>query len=499
MAKNKFYITTAIPYINAKPHIGHAMEFIEADVIARYRRLMGDDVWFLTGTDDNSLKNVKAAEEKGISVSDLVNRNAKLFLNLTQSLNISNDDFIRTIEKRHFNGVQKIWKACEKDIYKKKYKGLYCVGCEEFKKENELIFEEKKEGKKIGYGCCPEHPEDKLEVVEEENYFFKLSRYQDKLEKIIKNDEYKIIPETRKNEVLSFIRQGLEDFSISRSKERAHGWGIPVPEDKNQVIYVWFDALTNYITALNYASDQRLFKKYWPADTHLIGKGILKFHAVYWPAMLLSAGIELPKQLSVHGYITVGGQKMSKSLGNVIDPQDLVKKYGTDPVRYFLLREFPFGQDGDFSLKRFEERYNSDLANDLGNLTQRVVTMISKYLKGKLPAFYIKKIEKRDLSSSISQISKISTLIENLKFDEALASIWFLVSCANQLIDYKKPFALENKKEVEKILSDLVNYLLDIAFFLEPFMPETSKKITKIFSAPKIKPQKPLFPRIYHG
>jgi len=310
MAK-KFYITTAIPYVNAAPHVGHALEFVQTDVIARYHRLLGEDVHFQSGSDDNALKNVQAAEEKKIPVEKFVKQNSDKFYQFKNEniLNISFDDFIRTTEKRHIDGAQALWKACKKeDIYKKKYKGLYCLGCEVFLTEKDLVD-----------GKCPEHKK-KPEIVEEENYFFRLSKYQDWLEKLISSDKLKIIPKTRKNEVLAFIRRGLEDFSISRTKERAHGWGVPVPGDPNQIIYVWFDALANYITALDWHKKGKLYQKYWPADVHVIGKGITRFHAIYWPVMLKSADIPLPKSEFVHGYITVEGEKISKSLGNIIDP-----------------------------------------------------------------------------------------------------------------------------------------------------------------------------------
>ena len=293
----KFYITTAIPYVNAPPHVGHALEFVQTDVIARYHRLLGEDVRFQSGADENALKNVESAEKEGIPVEQLVKRNSEAYRCIKEKLNISFDDFIYTTdEKKHWPGVYKLWKAGEQagDIYKKKYQGLYCVGCEEFKFERDLDEE----------GKCPEHQK-KPELIEEENYFFRLSKYQKQLEKLIESDQLKIIPEKRKNETLSFIKSGLEDFSISRSKERAKGWGIPIPGDDSQIIYVWYDALANYITALGYGRENdKDFKRYWPADLHVIGKGILRFHAVYWPAMLISARIEIPKAIFIHGYIT---------------------------------------------------------------------------------------------------------------------------------------------------------------------------------------------------
>src|SRR3972149_298201 len=340
MQKNRFYVTTAIPYVNAAPHIGFALEIVQADAIARYHRLIGDDTFFLTGTDENGLKNVQSAEKSGIPVQKFVGQNSQRFEDLRGALNLSFDDFIRTTEERHILGAQKLWQACDPgDIYKNKYRGLYCVGCEQFYTEKELVD-----------GKCPEHGT-VPETVEEENYFFKLSKYQNRLEKLIESNELGIVPESRRNEILSFIKGGLEDFSISRSKARAKGWGIPVPGDKNQVIYVWFDALSNYINALGYADDGEKFKKYWLENekrTHVIGKGIIRFHAVYWPAMLLSAGIPLPTEIFVHGYLTVDGQKISKSLDNAtasggapqaagaIDTLALADKNGTDHVPYFL-------------------------------------------------------------------------------------------------------------------------------------------------------------------
>lgn len=473
MTKN-FYVTTAIPYVNAAPHIGFGLEIVQTDVIARYQRLLGKDVYFLTGTDENALKNVQAAEKEGIPTKKLVDRNAKKFFQLKEPLNLSFDDFIRTTEKRHIGGAQALWQACKKeDIYKKKYKGLYCVGCETFYTEKDLVD-----------GKCPEHKK-KPEVVEEENYFFKLSKYQDWLEKLISSDKLKIIPQIRKNEVLAFIRQGLEDFSISRTKERAHGWGVPVPGDPSQIIYVWFDALANYITALGWHKKTPLYQKYWlKADTlHVIGKGITRFHAIYWPAMLKSAGIPLPKQEFVHGYITVEGEKISKSLGNVIDPFELVKKYGTDPIRYYLLREIPAYQDGDFSVRRLKELYNADLANGLGNLVARVAKLCEK------SGFNFK-----PLNSKI--YLWIKKPLEEFRFDEAVSSIWQeKIGGCDRLIDREKPWQLKDKK-LETVLQRLVNEIRQIGFNLKPFLPETAERIEKQFKGPKIKAEKPLFPRL---
>ncbi|MBU0731472.1 methionine--tRNA ligase [Patescibacteria group bacterium] len=476
---NKFYVTTAIPYVNSKPHIGFALELIQSDVIARYHRIIGKDTYFLTGSDENSLKNVQAAEKEGISTQELCDKHSQSFMELKDVLDISNDDFIRTTDKKHFKGAQKLWLACRPDdIYKKKYKGFYCVGCECFYPEKDLVD-----------GMCPEH-KTKPDVIEEENYFFKLSEYQQKLKTLIEKDDIKIIPEHRKNEVLSFIGQGLEDFSISRSKERAKDWGVPIPGDKEQVMYVWFDALSNYITALDYADDGELFKKFWPADVHMIGKGILRFHAVYWPAMLMSAGLPLPKSIFVHGYITVEGQKISKSLGNVIDPVALVDEFGIDAVRYFLLREISPTHDGDFSRERFIKRYNADLANDLGNLASRVANMIEKFFDGELPEVEVE---------NEYDLEKINTLIEEFKFNEALEYVWKLISTANSFVEEEKPWelaAIKNMDKLAKVLTKLKITCLDVSLALEPFLPSTSVAIKKHFSQKTITSIEPLFPRI---
>jgi len=468
----KFYITTAIPYVNAEPHIGFGLEIVQTDAIARYHRLLGKDVYFLTGSDDNALKNVQAAKKKGVPVAKFVRVNSDRFYQLKNALNLSFDDFIRTTEKRHIEGAQALWKACKKqDIYKKKYKGLYCVGCEVFLTEKDLVD-----------GKCPEH-KTKPEVVEEENYFFRLSKYQDWLEDLISKDKLKIIPKTRKNEVLAFIRRGLEDFSISRTKERAHGWGVPVPGNPKQIIYVWFDALANYITALDWQNKGKLYQKYWPADVHVIGKGITRFHAIYWPAMLKSADIPLPKSEFVHGYITVEGEKISKSLGNVIDPFELVKKYGIDPIRYYLLREIPARSDGDFSIQRFEEVYNADLANGLGNLVARVAKLCEK------SGFQFSK-------SKVEFTEGYKKDFKKFQFDEILKIIWIEIRSLDRYLDKETPWKVEDKKKLKIILQKVVDRIRQINYELQPFLPETAEKIEKQFKGPKIKSEKPLFPRL---
>lgn len=469
---NKFYLTTAIPYVNAGPHVGYALEIVQADVIARFQRLLNKDVFFLTGSDENSLKNVQTAEEQNISTKELVDKNAKKFEDLKEILNLTFDDFIKTTEKRHIEGAQKLWLSCKKeDIYKKKYKGLYCVGCESFYTKKDLVD-----------GKCPEH-NTKPEIVEEENYFFKLSKYQDFLKNLISKDKIKITPKTRKNEVLAFIERGLEDFSISRSKKRAHNWGIPVPNDPEQIIYVWFDALANYITALDWQNNGPLFKKHWPADIHFIGKGISRFHAIYWPAMLESAGLSLPKEIFIHGYITINGKKISKSLGNVVDPKKLTEEYGVDAVRYYLLREIPAYSDGDFSIQRFKEVYNADLANGLGNLIARVAKLCER-----------SSFEFKDSKTELSE--KYKKDLNSFKFDSVIKSIWEEIRSLDCYLDKKAPWKIKEEKELKTVLQEAIDNIRQIAYELQPFLPETSSKIKEQFKEPKIKSEKSLFPRL---
>lgn len=469
---NKFYLTTAIPYVNADPHVGFALEIVQADAIARYHRLLAEDVYFLTGTDENALKNVQAAEKEGLQTQALVNKYYQRFQDLKPALNLSYDQFIRTSSSEHFAGAQKLWLACQKDIYKKKYTGHYCVGCESFLTEKDLVD-----------GLCPEHRQ-KPELIEEENYFFALSKYQKQIEQLLVTDQLKIYPRERKNEILAFVETGLADFSISRSVERAKGWGVPVPGDPSQIIYVWFDALANYITALDYAHDAKLFKKYWPANLHVIGKGITRFHAVYWPAMLLSANLPVPQAEFVHGYVTVEGQKISKSLGNAIDPFELVKKHGADALRYYLLAKIPPFTDGDFSIKHFEEVYNADLANGLGNLVQRVSKLAEN-------AEY--NVNKSYKDYKLDQIYQ--DYLNQFRFNEALSWLWQKITQLDQYVDREKPWTKQGK-ELTQILEKPIAEIQEIAFLLQPFLPETAEKIQKVFTGNIHAPQTPLFPRV---
>ena len=475
MINKKFYITAAIPYVNAKPHIGHALEFIQVDVIKRYQELMGFEAKSLSGGDENALKNVQAAEKEGIPIKEFVDKNTELFRRLAIGLNADFNFWQKGSDQdHHFPASQKLWKLCENDIYKKGYKGLYCIGCEAFYTKEELNEN----------GECVEHPGKKLEEIEEENYFFTLSKYREKLLSLIKSDELKIIPEKRKNEVLSFLERGLEDISISRSNQRARDWGVPVPNDPTQRIYVWFDALNVYQSGIGFGWDEETYKKYWPADVHLIGKGILRFHAIYWPAFLLSAKLELPKKIFVHEYFTVDGQKMSKTLGNVVDPYELIEKYGVDPIRYYFLAKFSPFSDGDYSEDKFKETYNADLANGLGNLVSRVAKMAEGFKFDQKTAY-----SKDEILDALTRFGII------YEFDKALELVWNKIADCDQLINDKKVWELSGR-EKETQLTTLISRIRQIAYDLKPFLPDTADKIEEQFKGPKIKSGKPLFPRL---
>lgn len=459
--RSTFYLTTAIPYVNAEPHIGHALEFIQTDCIRRYRQLRGDETFLTTGADENSLKNVQAAEERGIAPAQLCAENAEKFKQLALALNMPFDAFLRSsLPEQHFAGSQLLWQLCIKDIYKKKYKGLYCVGCETFYTESELTD-----------GKCPEHDK-RPEPVEEENYFFRLSKYQKQLEQLVRSGTLKIYPESRKNEVLSFMRSGLVDFSVSRTKGRARGWGVPVPGDDSQIMYVWFDALNIYQTAIGFGNNEKEYKKWWPCDCHVIGKGILRFHAVYWPAILLAAGLLLPKSIFVHGYVTVDGRKMSKSLGNVVDPRALVAQYGADRLRYFLLR-LPAFDDGDFSERALVERANNELVANFSNLFYRVTSFIETHFSGTVPGgtpgseeasvqrWFREKVEK-DFTGAMN----------DYKLNEALGHVMDLCSELNRYFQSKKPW----EQPAPEALYVSANLLKDICILLYPFLPTTATK-----------------------
>jgi len=469
MPKPTFYITTAIPYANAEPHIGFALEILYTDVMARYQHLIGKDIYFLTGTDENGQKMYKTAREHGRDPFDFASEKSAQFQNLADQWNISNNDFVRTTEKRHHKRAKEFWKLVDKngDIYKKEYSGLYCVGCEAFKTEKDLVD-----------GKCVDHDKEP-EEISEENYFFRLSKYQLQLEKLFKDNPDFVYPKSKYNEMTSVLKEGLEDISISRSKEKLP-WGIAVPGDDTQVVYVWFDALIYYLTALGFTSDNdELLKKYWPPDIHVIGKDINRFHSLLWPAMLMSAGLELPKQVAVHGFVTLNGQKISKTLGNVISPFELSDEYSLESVRYFLMREIPFENDGDFSHKKFKERYNADLANGLGNLTNRILVMIEKYADGTVPEvnnIYDDIIEKLDKEIW----PKYNKAMEKFAFNHALDETWKFITYCDQLISDKQPWKMvkeDKNEEVSDLLHHLAEALRHIAVMIWPIMPNTAEKI----------------------
>ena len=460
MAKsNRVYITTSIPYVNAAPHVGHALEFVHADVIRRFHELLGEETFLLTGTDENSLKNVKAAEALSITTQELCDRNSALFKDLVDRINLHYDVFFRSSDKRnHFPGAQHLWELCDQagDIYKKEYSGLYCVGCEAFYTENEL-----------DNGICPEH-KTKPEMVHEENYFFRLSKYQDTLLKLIESGEFEIVSKSRRNEIVSLIKAGLDDISISRSVARSKGWGVPVPGDPDQIMYVWIDALSSYLNGIGFGYDEKNFKKWWPARVHVIGKGISRFHTIYWPAILLSAKIELPKTVFVHGYLTVEGEKMSKSLGNSVSPLDILKRYKTDELRYYLLRDMPTFEDGNFSADGLKDRTNKELLGDLGNLVSRVLTIAER---SKLKSFSGAKV----LESRL-ELDKINELAARMEVHEALEKVMDFVRSCNKYINETEPWKQSGVK-LEETLYNLLESIRVISILMYPFIPETSEKI----------------------
>jgi methionyl-tRNA synthetase len=473
---NTVHITTAIPYVNAKPHLGHVLEWFQADSMARYFRLLGKEVSFTSGTDENSLKNVQAAEKAGKAPQDWLDEYAEIFEKTYQQFGISLTGFRRGSDKeKHWPGVQTIWNICDQagDIYKKSYTGQYCMGCESFYTQDELVD-----------GKCPEHltvPE----TVTEENYFFRLSKYEDQIRELIASNKLRIVSQQFKNEMLGFIDQGLEDFSISRSVERARGFGVPVPGDDTQIMYVWFDALIIYLTAIGWGYDNELFQTFWN-DTnekiHVIGKGINRFHSVYWIGMLLSAGLPTPTSISVHGYITANGQKMSKSLGNVIDPYEVIEKYGLEPVRYYLLKYIPTHSDGDFSYEKFLEVYNADLANGIGNLCSRVAKLC----------------EKADLTLprlTLQMSQQYIDAMDAIELDKAIGVVMNLASELDKSLADSQPWKKDGD-ERRQILEAAVEQICLMAFQLQPFMPETAQKILTHFAQEKVTALSPLFPRL---
>lgn len=504
------YVTTTIPYVNARPHLGFALELVQADVLARHRRHRGDRVRFLTGTDDNSLKNVLAAEAEGVPVQDFVDRNADAFAALRDPLALSFDDFIRTSrDPRHRVGVERLWRRCADsgDLYRKHYEGLYCVGCEQFYTPAELVD-----------GRCAEHGTEPRPVAEE-NWFFRLSRYADQLHALITSGRLRIEPAVRRNEVLALIEGGLHDFSVSRSQTRARGWGIPVPDDPDQVVYVWWDALGNYVTSLGYGTDDPAFDRWWTGATrrsHLLGKGVVRFHAVYWPAMLLSAGLPLPTDVLVHDYLTVDGRKISKSGGTTVDPAELAAEFGTDAVRWWLLREVPRVGDADFTRERLVARANADLAGGLGNLVNRVVTMAHRFRDGRVPEWSTEAegapAEGTErLTAVCREVPRhVDDALADFDFRRATAAVWRIVQEADRCVDGTRPWELARDERagdraagerLDGVLASLVGACRTLADQLGPFLPESAALVAAQCTPTdgRLPAARPLFARVGEG
>lgn len=456
----KFYLTTPIYYINDKPHLGHAYTTIAADVLARWHRLAGDEVWFLTGTDEHGSKVAAAAQARGQEPQAFADEISAQFQFLWDRLDITNDDFIRTTSERHRQGVEAMLKKLQAAgaLYQGEYEGLYCSGCERFLTEKELV-----------NGLCPDHQK-APELIKEKNYFFKLKEYLPQVEKLIDRGRIKILPASKRQEVLGLIKQGLDDFSVSREKVK---WGIALPFAPGQVAYVWVDALTNYLSALGYGAGEEKMS-FWPANVHLMAKDILKFHALYWPAMLLAAGLEPPQVVFAHGFFTIDGQKMSKSLGNAIDPNALIDEFGSEAVRYLLLSQFPFGADGDVKAGDFAIQYNADLANGLGNFCSRSLAMAEKYFDGQVP--------EKDLAfgDEVAGIwREYREALENFQPDQAVSLIKKLSAFGDGYIERQKPWQLAqtNKEELAKVIYNLLEIIRHLAIMIYPIMPETGEKI----------------------
>jgi methionyl-tRNA synthetase len=500
------YVTTTIPYVNARPHLGHALEYVQADVLARHYRRLGHPVRFQAGTDDNSLKNVLAARAAGVGVREFVDANADAFVALAAPLSLSVDDVIRTsTDPRHRAGVERLWLACADDLYRRHYEGLYCVGCEAFYTPAEL------DG-----GRCPEH-QVRPELVAEENWFFRLSRYGGLLRDEISAGRLRIEPAGRRNEVLGFIDGGLADFSVSRSVRRAHGWGIPVPGDPGQVVYVWWDALGNYVTALGYGGDEAAsgeggLRQWWTGAgrrVHVLGKGVLRFHAVYWPAILASAGLPLPTDILVHDYLTVEGRKISKSGGGALDPAEVATDYGTDALRWWLLRDVPRVGDVDFTRERLIARANDELAHGIGNLVNRVVTLVRKYRAGAVPELAAPPPGSLELvNASRRAPEETDAALAVGDFRAATAAVWSIAVAANRFISQTRPWLLGRaatagdelaSRQLDAILGLLVRSCRELAGQLEPFLPDAAARIAAQVGPATLAAPEQVFARIELG